>query len=158
CEHLLDAAPRIAGLLDVAPGLRVLATSRAALNLHGEQTFRVPPLSLPDLSQLPPLAKLADIPAVALLPARPRAVNPRFPPTAASAADLAAICVRLDGLPPAIELAAARLKLLAPRDLLRRLDQRLPLLTTGTRVLPERHQTLRATIDWSYRLLDIREQ
>jgi predicted ATPase/DNA-binding SARP family transcriptional activator len=158
CEHLLDAAPRIGGLLDSAPGLRVLATSRAALNVHGEQTFRVPPLPLPELSSLPPLAELADIPAVALLLARTRALNPRFQLTADNAADLAAICVRLDGLPLAIELAAARLKLLAPRDLLRRLDHRLPLLTTGTRDLPERQQTLRATIDWSYRLLDTREQ
>jgi predicted ATPase/DNA-binding SARP family transcriptional activator len=158
CEHLLDAAPRIAGLLDSAPGLYVLATSRTALNVHGEHTFPVPPLPLPDLSPLPPLAELADVPAVALLLARTRALNPRFQLTADNAADLAAICMRLDGLPLAIELAAARLKLLAPRDLLRRLDRRLVLLTSGPRDLPERQQTLRATIDWSYRLLDTREQ
>src|SRR4029453_5286401 len=87
-----------------------------------------------------------------------RALNPRFQLSSENAADLAAICVRLDGLPLAIELAAARLKLLAPRDLLRRLDRRLALLTGGSRDLPERQQTLRATIDWSYRLLDTTEQ
>jgi predicted ATPase/DNA-binding SARP family transcriptional activator len=158
CEHLPAAGPQIAGLLIAAPGLRVLATSRAALNLQGEQTFPVPPLPLPDLAHLPPTAVLADAPAVALLLARTQALNPRFQLTDDNAADLAAICVRLDGLPLAIELAAARLKLLAPRDLLRRLEHRLALLTTGARDLPERQQTLRATIDWSYRLLDVAEQ
>jgi predicted ATPase/DNA-binding SARP family transcriptional activator len=158
CEHLQAAAPAIAELLAAAPGLRVLATSRAALNLPGEQTLSVPPLPLPDLARLPPPAVLAEVPAVALLLARTRALNPRFQLTSDNAADLAAICVRLDGLPLAIELAAARLKLLAPRDLQRRLERRLALLTTGSRDLPERQQTLRATIDWSYRLLDVAEQ
>jgi predicted ATPase len=158
CEHLLAAAPEIAGLLTGAPGIRVLATSRAALNLQGEHTLFVPPLPLPDLARLPPPAALADTPAVALLLARTRALNPQFRLTDDNAAELAAICVRLDGLPLAIELAAARLKLLAPRDLLRRLERRLALLTTGARDLPERQQTLRATIDWSYRLLDVAEQ
>jgi predicted ATPase len=158
CEHLLTAAPEIAGLLDAAPGLRVLATSRAVLNLQGEHTSFVPPLPLPDLAYLPLLTALADVPAVALLRARTRALNPQFQITDDNAADLAAICVQLDGLPLAIELAAARLKLLAPRDLLRRLERRLALLTTGARDLPERQQTLRANIDWSYRLLDVVEQ
>jgi non-specific serine/threonine protein kinase len=158
CEHLLAAGPQIAMLLAAAPGLRVLATSRAALNLHGEHTFLVAPLPLPDLARLLPPAALAGVPSVALLLARTQALNPRFRLTADNAADVAAICVRLDGLPLAIELAAARLKLLAPRDLLRRLDRRLTLLTHGARDLPERQQTLRATIDWSYRLLDLDEQ
>jgi predicted ATPase/DNA-binding SARP family transcriptional activator len=158
CEHLLAAAPDIAGLLAAAPGLRVLATSRAALNLHGEQTLLVPPLRLPDLARLPALAELAEVPAVALLLARTQALNPGFQLSAETGADIAAICVRLDGLPLALELAAARLKLLAPRDLLRRLERRLALLTRGSRDLPERQQTLRATIDWSYRLLDVAEQ
>jgi predicted ATPase len=136
----------------------VLATSRAALNLQGEQTSLVPPLPLPDLAHLPPPTALADVPAVALLLARTRALNPQFQLTDDNAADLAAICVWLDGLALAIELAAARLKLLAPRDLLRRLERRLALLTTGSRDLLERQQTLRATIDWSYRLLDVAEQ
>jgi predicted ATPase/DNA-binding SARP family transcriptional activator len=158
CEHLLAAGPDISGLLAAAPGLQVLATSRAALNLQGEHTFPVPPLPLPDLARLPTPAALADVPSVALLLARAHALNPRFQLTADNAADLAAICVRLDGLPLAIELAAARLKLLAPRDLLRRLDRRLALLTTGSRDMPERQQTLHATIDWSYRLLSFAEQ
>jgi predicted ATPase len=158
CEHLPTAAPEISGLLSAAPGLCVLATSRVALRLQGEHTVAVSPLPLPDLAHLPPLAALADVPAVALLLARTQALNPHVQLTADNAANLAAICVRLDGLPLAIELAAARLKLLAPRDLLRRLDRRLALLTTGSRDLPERQQTLRATIDWSYRLLDVAEQ
>jgi predicted ATPase/DNA-binding SARP family transcriptional activator len=158
CEHLPAAGPQIAELLTSAPGLRVLATSRAALNIQGEQTFPIPPLPLPELAHLPPAAMLADVPAVALLLARTRALNPQFQLTDENAAAVAAICVRLDGLPLAIELAAARLKLLAPRDLLRRLERRLALLTSGAGDLPERQQTLRATIDWSYRLLDVAEQ
>lgn len=158
CEHLLAAGPAIASLLAAAPKLRILATSRAALNLLGEHTFPVPPLPLPDLAHLPPLATVATVPAVALLLARTQALNPRFQLTAENTADVAAICVRLDGLPLALELAAARLKLLAPRDLARRLDKRLALLTHGSQDLPERQRTLRATIDWSYRLLDVDEQ
>jgi tetratricopeptide (TPR) repeat protein len=118
----------------------------------------VPPLPLPDLANMPSLEALANIPSVALLLARTQALHPRFQLTEENAADLAAICVRLDGLPLAIELAAARLKLLPPRDLLRRLDRRLTVLTSGPRDLPDRQQTLRATIDWSYRLLDTDEQ
>jgi predicted ATPase/DNA-binding SARP family transcriptional activator len=158
CEHLLAAGPALAALLAAVPKLRILATSRAALNLLGEHTFPVPPLPLPDLAHLPPLATLATVPAVALLLARTQALNPRFQLTADNAADVAAICVRLDGLPLALELVAARLKLLAPRDLARRLDKRLALLTHGSQDLPERQRTLRATIDWSYRLLDVDEQ
>ncbi len=158
CEHLLAASPEIGALLAAAPNLRVLATSRAALNLHGEHTLPVPPLPLPDLTDLPPLATLATVPAVALLVERTRALNPNFQLTLENAAEVATICVHLDGLPLALELAAARLKLLAPRDLVRRLDQRLALLTNGARDLPERQQTLRATIDWSYRLLNVETQ
>lgn len=158
CEHLPDAAPDIAALLASAADLHILATSRAALNLSGEQVFPVPPLPLPPLAPLPPLDELAQQPAVALLLARTQTVNPAFQLTTSNAATLAAICVRLDGLPLALELAAARLKLLAPRALLKRLDHRLALLTRGPRDLPDRHQTLRATIDWSYRLLDVGTQ
>jgi predicted ATPase len=158
CEHLLAAAPIIANIIATAPAVHVLATSRSALHIQGEHTFAVPPLPLPDLTQLPALDALAEQPAVALLLARTRAHNPRFALTEADAADLAAICVRLDGLPLAIELAAARLKLLTPRALLKRLDHRLALLTHGPRDLPDRQQTLRATIDWSYRLLDPSER
>ena len=158
CEHLLAAGPDIAALLAAAPHLHILATSRTALNLQGEHTFFVPSLPLPDLAHLPPLQALATVPSVALLLARTQALNARFQFTTENAADLAAICVRLDGLPLAIELAAARLKLLAPRDLLRRLDHRLAVLTSGSRDLPDLQQTLRATIDWSYRLLATDQQ
>jgi predicted ATPase len=158
CEHLLQAAPSIGHLLAAAPELRILATSRSALGLHDEQTLAVAPLPLPNLAQLPALAELSQIPSVALLLARTRAHNANFQLNEDNAAEIAAICVRLDGLPLALELAAARLKLLAPHDLLRRLDQRLQLLTSGARDLPARQQTLHATIDWSYRLLDADER
>jgi predicted ATPase/DNA-binding SARP family transcriptional activator len=158
CEHLLEAGPDIAALLAAAPQLHILATSRTALHVQGEHSLLVPPLPLPDLAHLPPLNVLSTIPSVALLLARTQALNPRFQLTPANAANLAAICVRLDGLPLAIELAAARLKLLTPLDMLRRLDRRLAALTIGPRDLPDRQRTLRATIDWSYRLLDTDEQ
>ena len=157
-EHVLAAAPLVADLLAAAPRLKVLATSRSLLGLSGEHAFPVPPLALPDLDALPPPPMLAEAPAVALLLARVRALVPGFQLTAANAADVAAICVRLDGLPLALELAAARLRLLSPRALLARLDHRLALLIGGARDLPARHQTLRATLDWSYRLLDVGEQ
>jgi predicted ATPase/DNA-binding SARP family transcriptional activator len=158
CEHLPDAAPEIGTLLAHAPGLRVLATSRAPLNLSAEHVLPVPPLQVPPLDPLPPLAELEQQPAVALLLARVRATTPSFEITAANARTIAEICARLDGLPLAIELAAARLKLLSPHALLKRLDHRLALLTGGPRDVPDRHQTLRGTIDWSYRLLDLGEQ
>lgn len=158
CEHLMVAAPAIGSLLAAAPRVRVLATSRTPLNLQGEHMFPVPPLPLPDLTKLPPLSTLAAIPSVALLLQRTQALNPRFELTQENADDIAAICVRLDGLPLALELVAARLKLLAPRDLVRRLDRRLALLTHGPQDLPERQRTLRATIYWSYNLLDLHEQ
>jgi predicted ATPase len=153
-EHLLAAAPLVAELLAGAPHLVILATSRALLNLQGEHGFCVPPLPLPDLDRLPALEELAEQPAVALLLARARAHLPGCQLTASNAADLAAICHRLDGLPLAIELAAARLRILSPQALLKRLDRRLALLGRGPRDLPDRHQTLRAAIEWSYRLLD----
>lgn len=153
-EHLLVAAPQIAELLAHAPHLSVLVTSRMVLNLQGEHIFPVAPLPLPDLDNLPPPEVLASQPAVALLLARTQAQLPSFQLTAANAADLVAICCQLDGLPLAIELAAARLKLLAPHDLLSRLDQRLTLLNRGPSNAPDRHRALRATIEWSYRLLD----
>jgi predicted ATPase/DNA-binding SARP family transcriptional activator len=157
-EHLLSAATSIADLMAAAPGLRILATSRIVLNLSGEHTFLVPPLPLPDLERLPALADLAEQAAIALLVARARTHTPAFQLTETNAADIAAICVQLDGLPLAIELAAARLKILTPRALLRRLDHRLALLDQGPRDLPERQRTLRATIDWSHRLLSLSEQ
>ncbi len=137
---------------------RMLATSRALLHITGEHSYSVPPLALPDPAQLPPLEALAQVDSIALFLARVRTRLPAFRLTETNAHDVAAICARLDGLPLAIELAAARAALLAPRMLLARLSSRLTLLTGGPRDLPERQRTLRATIDWSYRLLDLSEQ
>jgi predicted ATPase/DNA-binding SARP family transcriptional activator len=157
-EQLLPAAPQLAELLEALPRLQLLVTSRSGLQLSGEHVFPVPPLPVPTLAALPPLEELAAQPAVALLLARTQALNPDFTLTTDNAADLAAICVQLDGLPLALELAAARLRLLSPRALLKRLDHRLALLTEGPRDLPERQRSLRAVIAWSYGLLDLRER
>ena len=162
-EHMTGAAALVAGLLAAAPGLRVLATSREALHLAGETTFALPPLSLPDLGELPALASLAEYESVALFVARAAAVAPGFALTAENAAAVAEICVRLDGLPLAIELAAVRSKTLSPAALVARLagpggPASLPLLTTGAAYLPARQQTLRGAIGWSYALLAPEEQ
>lgn len=153
-EHLLPAAPALAELLGALPELRLLVTSRTMLHLSGEHVFPVRPLPLPDLSQLPALEELAAQPAVALLVARTRALNPQFALAPENAAALATICVRLDGLPLALELAAARLRLMPALALLRRLDRRLALLTHGPQDLPERQRALRSVIAWSEGLLD----
>jgi predicted ATPase/transcriptional regulator with XRE-family HTH domain len=153
-EQLLPAAPQLAELLAALPTLQLLVTSRSVLHLSGEQVFPVPPLPVPDLANLPPLEQLAVQPAVALLLARTQARDPHFALTTDNAADLAAICARLDGLPLALELAAARLRLLTPRALLRRLERRLAVLTEGPQDLPERQRSLRELIAWSYELLD----
>jgi predicted ATPase/transcriptional regulator with XRE-family HTH domain len=154
-EHLLEAAPVVAELLQACAGLTVLATSRAALHVRGERLFPVPPLSLPNLARLPPIDVLSRSPAVALFVERAQSVRFDFTVSEANAATVAAICARLDGLPLAIELAAARVTLLPLPALLARLDQRLALLTDGPRDLPPRHQTLRAAIGWSYDLLNV---
>jgi predicted ATPase len=148
----------VAELLSSAPGLKVLVSSRAVLHLYGEYEFGVPPLSLPDLSHVPPLEGLTQYEAVRLFIDRAVAVKPDFAVTNANAPAVAEICHRLDGLPLAIELAAARVKLFSPEVLLKRLERCLPLLTSGMRGLPARQQTLRNTIDWSYQLLDAGEQ
>jgi predicted ATPase/DNA-binding SARP family transcriptional activator len=157
-EQLLPAAPQLAELLQDLPALQLLVTSRSVLRLSGEHIFPVPPLPVPELANLPPPEELAAQPAVALLLARTQALNPGFTLDDDNAADLAAICVRLDGLPLALELAAARLRLLTPHALLKRLDRRLALLTEGPRDLPERQRSLRAVIAWSYGLLDLQER
>ncbi|HZB08058.1 MAG TPA: tetratricopeptide repeat protein [Rubrobacter sp.] len=157
-EQVLGAAPSVTELLAVAQGLKVLATSRAPLGLYGEHEFPVPPLSMPDLERPPPLERLTQYEAVRLFVERARAVKPDFAITNESAPAIAEICVRLDGLPLAIELAAARIKMLPPQAMLQRLTSRLKLLTGGARDLPERQRTLRATIEWSYALLDEGEQ
>ena len=132
----------------------MLATSRIPLRLYGEQEYPVPPLELPDLVRLPPLERLTQYEAVRLFVERAKAVKPDFEVTNDNASAVAEICVHLDGLPLAIELAAARTKLLPPQALLSRLGNRLKLLKGGARNLPTRQRTLRATIDWSYELLD----
>src|SRR5688572_13755648 len=157
-EQVLEAAPTVTELLAVAPGLKVLATSRAPLGLYGEHVYPVPPLTLPDLKRPPPLERLTQYEAVGLFLERARALKPDFEVTNESAPAVAEICVRLDGLPLAIELAAARIKMLPPKAILQRLTSRLKLLTGGARDLPERQRTLRATIEWSHALLDEGEQ
>jgi predicted ATPase/DNA-binding SARP family transcriptional activator len=154
-EHVAPAATVVATLLAAAPRLTVLVTSRTLVRLSGEHAVVVPPLALPDLAALPPVDRLAEAGAVALLVARVRAHDPGFALTPANAADVAVICARLDGLPLALELAAARLRVLTPAQLLARLDRRLALLTEGPRDLPDRQRTLRATLDWSFALLDV---
>ncbi|GAC1668260.1 MAG: hypothetical protein PVS3B1_05810 [Ktedonobacteraceae bacterium] len=157
-EHLLESASQIASLLAYCPHLSILVTSRAALHVSGEQQFSVLPLALPDLKLLPEPEALAQLPSVRLFILRAQAVQPAFALTAANAQTVAAICARLDGLPLTIELAAARCKLLPPHTLLQRLSHRLDLLTGGARDLPDRQQTLRNTIQWSYDLLSQEEQ
>ncbi len=152
-EHLLSAGPQVAELLAAAPQLKVLATSREPLHLYGEQEYAVPPLALPDPVSLD-LHTLAECESTALFMQQARAVRADFELTAENASDIASICLRLEGLPLAIELAAARIKLLTPRSLLTRLSSRLDTLTGGAYDLPTRQQTLRNTIEWSYNLLD----
>jgi len=157
-EQVLAAGPQIAALLAAAPALKALVTSREMLHLYGEHEYEVPPLSLPDLHHLPPIERLTQYEAVRLFIERAQAVRSDFAVTGENAPAIAEICVRLDGLPLTIELAAARSKLFPPRALLARLDKRLALLTGGPRDLPARQQTLRNAISWSYDLLDPAEQ
>src|SRR5204863_4310740 len=127
---------------------------RAALRVYGEQELAIPPLGLPDLRHLPEVAALTQYDAVRLFVERARAVKADFSVTNENAPAVAEICFRLDGLPLAIELAAARVRLLTPQAMLARLERRLSLLTGGARDLPARQQTLRGAIDWSHELLD----
>jgi predicted ATPase/DNA-binding CsgD family transcriptional regulator len=157
-EQVLSVASQLADLLAACPKLKVLVTSRFVLHLRGEQEFTVPPLAAPDPKHLPDLAVLSQYEAVELFIARAQAVKLGFQVTHANARAVAEICARLDGLPLAIELAAARLKLLPPQALLARLGKGLAVLTSGARDLPARQQTLRNTIAWSYHLLEAQEQ
>jgi predicted ATPase len=157
-EHMLTAAPVVAELITVAPRLRVLVTSRAPLHIYGEHEFPVPTLALPNLQSGTPREKLSTNPAIALFMARAVAVKPNFELTTENARAVATICTRLDGLPLAIELAAARIKLLSPSAMQSRLESSLQLLTGGAKDLPMRQQTLRGAIDWSYDLLSPAEQ
>ena len=157
-EQVLEGAPLVGELLGTCSELKVLATSRIPLRLYGEQEFPVPPLELPDPLTLPSLEALTQYEAVKLFVERARAVKAEFSLTQQNAAAVAEICARLDGLPLAIELAAARVRMLPPQALLRRLGNRLRLLKGGPRDLPARQRTLRGTIDWSYELLDEEEK
>ncbi len=160
-EHLLPAAREVAALLEACPRLRVLATSRAALRVRAEQLYPVPPLATPDPSQASATGAVAEYAAVRLFLHRARAVKPDFALTPEGAPAVAEICRRLDGLPLAIELAAARVKLLPPAALLARLDRRAPLaplLADGARDLPERLRTMERAIAWSHDLLDAEER
>jgi predicted ATPase len=157
-EHVLDAAPVVSELLAACPDLSILVTSREGLRLYGEHSFPVSPLELPDPAQIPPPEDLAECPAVALFLERAQAAHPGFRLTAENAAAVAELCARLDGLPLALELAAAQTRVLAPEAMLGRLPHRLQLLTGGARDLPGRQQTLRRTMDWSHQLLDVTEQ
>jgi predicted ATPase/class 3 adenylate cyclase len=157
-EQVLAAAPRLAELLAACARLKMLVTSRAPLHLSGEHDLMVPPLSLPDLERPPTLESLRKSPAVALFVERAAAITPDFALTSDSAAAIAEICHRLDGVPLALELAAARSRILAPTAMLARLDRRLIDLTGGARDAPARHQTLRRAIDWSYELLSEAER
>jgi predicted ATPase/DNA-binding winged helix-turn-helix (wHTH) protein len=154
CEHLGDAyAHLVEALLRTAPRLRVLTTSREPLRAAGEAVYRVPPLATPAGAGAEPAARVAAYPAVRLFVERARAVQPAFRLTAANAAAVAQVCHRLDGLPLALELAAARVRVLSPAQLVARLDDRFALLTGGDRTALLRQQTLRASLDWSYELL-----
>jgi predicted ATPase/DNA-binding SARP family transcriptional activator len=157
-EHLLAAAVDVATLLDGCPRLKLLVTSRAPLRLSAEHLYEVPPLSLPDLMKPPDPEILLESEAVRLFVERAKAVKPAFEFDGDSARQAAEICARVDGLPLALELAAARMSVLSPAALLARLDGRLATLSVGARDRPARQQTLRATLDWSYDLLDSSEQ
>src|SRR5438876_2074851 len=157
-EQVAAAAPQLSELLGACPHLKILVTSRAVLHIRGEHEFAVPPLALPDLTQLPESETLAQVAAVALFLQRARATKPDLQLTSTNASAIAQICVQLDGLPLAIELAAARSKILPPQALLARLGQRLAVLTSGAQDAPARQQTLRNTIAWSYNLLDAKAQ
>ena len=159
CEHVVEACAQLADLLlRNAPGLRILATSRVHLNLAGEVTYPVQPLSLPDPSRSVPALALAQYEAVRLFIERATAVHPSFCVTNANAPAVAQICTHLDGIPLAIELAAARIRHLSPEQISSRLVDRFNLLTGGSRAALPRQQTLRAALDWSYDLLSMAER
>lgn len=157
-EQVIQAAPILTELLEACPFLKCLVTSREVLRLRGEQELPLRPLTLPDLKHLPESETLAEFAAVDLFIQRVQSVRPDFQMTQANATTIAAICVCLDGLPLALELAATRIKLLSPQALLARLEHRLQVLTQGARDVHKRHQTLRDTIQWSYDLLQPEEQ
>jgi len=152
-EQLVDSAPILARLFDLAPHARFLVTSRVVLRIRGERVFEVGPLAPPDALATMSVERAARSPAVGLFVERARAVRPDFTLTSANAGDVAAVCTRLEGLPLAIELAAVKVRTLPPAAIAARLEQTLPLLTAAARDLPDRHRTMTAAIDWSVELL-----
>ena len=157
-EQLVSAAPVVADLVAASSHLKIITSSRIALNLHGERGFPVPPLELPQTENGLIIEDLLGNESILLFVGRAQAVHPSFTLTKDNASAVAEICRRLDGLPLALELAAARIKLLQPQAILTRLDDKLKLLTGGARDLPIRHQTLRNTLEWSYDLLNQEEK
>jgi predicted ATPase/predicted negative regulator of RcsB-dependent stress response len=157
-EQLKAAASTVADLVAAAPGVKVVVTSRSPVHVYGEQEFPVPPLALPDLAALPSPERLTQYESIALFLQQAQAVKPDFQLTVENAPQIAEICARLDGLPLALELAAARIKLLSPAAMQSRLEKRLQLLTGGALDLPARQRTLRGAIEWSHDLLDEDEQ
>jgi predicted ATPase/class 3 adenylate cyclase len=157
-EQVIEAGAAIARLVDGAPRLTILATSRAPFHVSAEHEYQVPPLALPDPEHMADIEMVTRSEAVALFAERASAIRPGFQITSQNAPAVAEIAARLDGLPLAIELAASRLKVLSPDALLERLGQRLSLLTGGARDLPDRQQTLRSTIEWSHDLLQAEER
>ena len=153
-EQVIRAAPQVTGLLAGAPGLKILVTSRETLHVRGENDFAVQPLSVPDTAHRKTVAVISQYEAVALFIHRARAASHGWAIDEGSASAVAEICARLDGLPLAIELAAARSRLLTPQAMLEKLADRLQTLTGGPRDLPARQQTIRNTIEWSYELLE----
>jgi predicted ATPase/class 3 adenylate cyclase len=159
CEHLVDACARMAErILHISADTQILASSREALGIGGEVTYRVPSLGLPDLGHLPPVDSLSQYEAIKLFIDRARSAIPSFRVTNENAPAVAQICHRLDGIPLAIELAAAKIHVIGVEQISKRLDDRFRLLTGGSRTALERHQTLRAAIDWSYNLLPSAEK
>jgi len=157
-EQLPSAAPTVARLLREARNLTILATSRVPLHVEGERTIAVPPLRVPDAERLLPIDELRQVEAVALFVERARNAEPSFELTEANAAAVAAICSRLDGLPLAIELAAARIRVLTPQAMLDRIERPLALLSGSGAGVPERQRTLRGAIAWSHDLLSVEER
>ena len=157
-EQVMNAAIQVADVLGACPEIKVLVTSREVLHIQAEHEFTVPPMALPEATQRTDLTALKQCEAIALFLQRVQAVKPDFQLTPTNAHAVIEMCAHLDGLPLAIELAAARIKLLPPQALLARLTPRLAVLTSGARDVPARQQTLRNTIEWSYNLLDAQEQ
>lgn len=157
-EQVLDAASTVQALLEAAPGIRVLVTSRAPLHVYGEQQYRLSPLDVPDLERLPPPEELGGYPAIGLFVDRARMASPTFSLTPANARAVTEIAARLDGMPLAIELAAARSNVFSPEAMLKRLEHRLAVPSSALAGVPDRQRSLRGTIAWSYEQLADREQ